>query len=501
MAILQRLAGRRYGLPAAIALAMLAALAGCSRQSDSQVPVRADGELPVPSETSFLSLPVEIDSRILLQAVEEEVPRALWSIDRRFERCIPKKRVKILGERINVVPKVPCTVQGQVTRGDIRMRGDGRDIVLDIPINARLAARDVGGVIKQETATGSAMVQAHIRLELAPDWSPRGTVRLRHSWTRAPGIDILGQRVTFTDQADKELRPIMRRLEASLPQRLAGVGLRREVEKLWNAGFTTIRLSRANPQAWMRVTPKRPVYDGYELAGSRIHLKMGLEAVTETFVGEKPPAPLPMALPAPARSAGARGLNLHIPVVADYAEIEPVIQKALDKRSRRPFDLPTIGEVDARFSKVTAYGTAGGKLAVGLDVTARPASKLLGERKGRIWLVAKPVNRAGSAEVGFEQLSVTGDISGAGGDLLLSLANSEGVVKTIEQALAQNFTKDRDKLVEKIGKAIAVIRKGDFTIRSNLAEIETGEIEAYGKALYLPVRASGTAAIDFRPGG
>jgi hypothetical protein len=74
-----------------------------------------------------------------------------------------------------------------------------------VPLRAFVQARDVGGIIKHETATGSAMAQARIRLDLASDWSPRGTIKLRYNWTREPGIDFLGQRIRFTKQADKEL--------------------------------------------------------------------------------------------------------------------------------------------------------------------------------------------------------------------------------------------------------------------------------------------------------
>jgi len=489
---------RAWSLAWAMGLAVLAA--GCSGNTGSaEGPPRADDALPVPSETSQLALPLEFDSAILARAVEEEVPRELWSIDRYFKRCIPRKKVHVLGKRMNVVPKVRCRIVGTVTRGEIRMRGEGQDIVFDMPIRARLTARDVGGVLTEETATGDALVQARIRLELAPDWSVRGKVRLRYDWTTPPGVEIFGERVTFADEADKKLEPIMRRLEASLPRRLARLGLRERVEKLWNSGFTSVELNSADPQVWLRVTPERPYFDGYALAGDRLRLRLGLDAGMESFVGPRPADPAPAPLPPPGKSGGEGGLHFFIPVVADYGEVEPMIAKALDKRSQRPFEIPRLGEVEARFADVAAYGTSGGRLAIGFDVTATPLSASLGDVGGRIWLEAKPVNDAGSAEVTFERLVVTGDIEGAGGDMLLRLANSPAVTHAIAEALGQNFTAERDRLVGRIGEALSEIRGGDFVIKANISDIETGRLEAHGKGLYLPVKASGDAVVSYHP--
>lgn len=490
---------RARALGAGIALLVL--LNGCNgTQGSYKGPLRADEPLPVPSESSLLSLPLELDASILTRAVEEEVPRELWTIDRHYDRCIPKKKVKLLGARFNVVPKVSCTVVGEVTRGAIRLGGKGRDIVFELPIEAILHARDVGSVLEEETATGSALVRARVRLALAPDWSPRATVKLDYDWTTPPGIDFLGQRITFTDEADRKLKPIMRDLEANLPKHLSGFHLREQVEPLWKAGFTSLRLNSADPEVWLRLTPKQPIFDGYSLEGNRIRLKLGLDATTETFVGPRPSDPAPVPLPPPGKSGGDGRLHFFIPVIADYAEVEPLIQHALDKRAMRPFKLPKIGDVEATFANVTAYGTRGGRLAIGFDVKARTVSASIGKVRGRVWLEATPVSEAGSADVAFQHLVVTGNVEGPAGDLLIGLANNTSVTRAIEEALGQNFTSDRDRLVGKIRQAMAETRKGDFVITTSISDIETGRLQAFGKGLYLPVRATGDGTIMFRPG-
>ncbi|MGE4322700.1 MAG: DUF4403 family protein [Sphingobium sp.] len=472
---------------------------GCSQRTANAPPPRADDPAPVPQENSIIAVPIDADQKILSEAIEKAVPRQLWSINQKEDKCIPPQKVKLLGRRIDVTPAIGCTIVGTVTRGAIRLRGEGQDIVADIPIHAAISARDVAGILKGETATGSAMAHARIRLDLTPDWRPTGSVRLHYNWTKPPGIDFLGQRITFTERADEKLGPVVRKLESDLPGVLARANLKEQVEPLWRRSFTVLELNRDNPPVWMRVSPRTLIYGGYRMEEGRLRLALGLEALTETFVGPKPEAHDPLPLPRLTKAKPENHFRFFIPVIADYRELEPVILRALDKRARRPFDLPGIGAVNARFEKVVAYGTRGGKIAVGLTLAARPATGMQGETRGIIWITAKPVNQPGSARVQFTALTVTGDTDGIGGDLLLTLGNSPVVSTLIADALAQNFARDLDDLLIKVRAAIERKQEGDFTINAGIAEVETGVIQAFGQGLYLPVRATGEAHIAYRP--
>ena len=487
--------------PFVMSLLALAALCGCTRgKEDVEAPPRASDAPPDPSEASYIAAPIEVDAEVLRRAVEQAVPKTLWTIDQHFDRCVPPQRVKLLGARIKLAPKIGCNVIGAVTRGPVRLRGNGSEIVVELPLRAQISARDVGGVLKGETATGAAKAYAIVRLDVAPDWSPNATVRLRYSWTKPPGIDFLGKRIEFTRQADAKLGPIVRRLERSLPRELARLNLKPKVEQAWNSAFTVLPLNGDNPPVWMRLTPQQPIFGGYALQGRTIRVDLGLQALTETFVGKEPAAPAVSALPPPSRGEGDHALRFFIPVLADYAELEPVIARALAKRARRPFDLPAFGPVDAQFEEVTAYATGQGRIAVGLKIAATPRSGPLGATSGKVWLTALPVNRENSAEVKFTRLAVAGDIQRTGGGLLIALANSPSVIGELEQSLTQNFRGDLDKLVGKVSEAIAERREGDFLIRTELADVKTGKLGVYGAGLYLPVRATGTARIEFSPG-
>ena len=482
-------------------VAALALLAGCARdEKPVEPPPRADDPIPTAGEPSIIAVPVDMDAAILTRAIERAVPRQLWTINQHREGCIKPQRVKVFGRRLRVTPPIGCTIVGTVTRGPIRLRGEGQELVAELPIHAQISARDVGGVLKGETATGAAMAQARIRLQLGANWSPRGTVRLRYDWTEPPGIDFLGQRITFTDQADERLGPIVRALEQSLPGELRRVRLRQKVEGLWRDGFRSILLNEHDPPVWMRLTPRQLIYDGHSLERGRLRLNLGLEALTETFVGPRPADPVATPLPPPGRTGNLQQLRFFIPVIADYAQLQPVIQRALVKRAQRPFELTGIGPIKVGFEEVIVYGTTGGRIAVGITMTAQPQAAKIGATHGIVWLTARPVNQPNSATVAFEDLAIDGNTDGIGGDLLIRLGQSPAMSALIAGALTQNFSNDLDKLLGKIKRAIEEKREGDFAIRARIATVETGRITAHGAGLYLPVRVTGDAHIDYRPG-
>lgn len=481
------------------ALLSLGLLAACERKTDVEPPPRATDKAPSPTQTSLIAVPINASTASLKQALERAVPKTLWTINQRERACVQPQRVKLFGKKVKVTPPIACTIVGQVTRGPLRLRGEGSEIVVDVPLNATISARDVGGVLKGETATGAAMAHARIRIELTPDWRTRGKARITYDWTEAPGIDFLGRRITFTDEADAKLKPVVRDVEREVAQEIAKIDIRRQAAEVWRQSFTALELNRENPPVWMRVTPQRILYGGYRIDGERINLDLGLEAITESFVSRRPGDPAPTPLPRLVREVPRAHLDVRVPVIADYAQLQPVVDRALAKRSKRPFDLPELGSMMVKFGKSTIYGAPGGRIAVGVDVEAKLANRPGAPTRGRIWMTAIPANRPGSAEVHFTGLSINGDTDGVGGDLLIVLGRSPGFAPLIAAALTQNFTRDLTELQGKIRRAVDQRREGPFVIRTRVDRFETGAIRAYGNGLYLPVRMVGGASVDYRP--
>jgi len=394
---------------------------------------------------------------------------------------------------------VQCHISGSAVRGPITLHGKGRDIIADVPILAHVEANNIAGMVSAH-ADGQAMAHARITVSIAPDWKPSGTVALSYDWTSPPAIMLLGQRITFTDKADQRLKPVIAGLERKLPQALAGLDLRGQINGLWQRGFTVIKLNDRDPQVWMRVVPQSLSYGGYAIVGNRMQIRLGLDALTQAVVGPRPADPTPAALPNMTQAPAADGsVKMFVPVVADYAELVPVITRALGKRATRPFNLPGLGGVDASFSNIEVYGASNGRIAVGADIRARHRYGLLPAISGRIWFAGKPRNAPGSQVVHFSDLSVSGSAGSTPDNLLVAVANNPGFSDAIADALTQNFTHDFDNLQTKIERAIANRQQGNLHIDAQLQSVRNDQLSAYGNGLYMPVTLTGRASVTYDP--
>lgn len=482
-------------LPGSILVAAAMLLAGCQR--DHGQPPRANDAIAVPPRPSVIAVPVDVDLGDLARLLDRELPRVMWQIDKPDQVCAGQKRVD-LGIAKLKTPAIKCRIVGTVTRGAISIAGEGRTIRAAIPLHAEVRAQGIAGVLK-ETATASAMAHAVIRLSLARDWTPRGTLRLDYDWTQAPHVDLLGIRVDLTEPADRKLAPVVARLERELPGELGRIGVREAIQSAWRTAFATVSLNARNPPVWMRITPQALQYGGYTIEHGRMHLKLGMRALTATYVGSRPGPPAPTPLPPLEPLTATSGdLTFFIPVFSDYSVLEPVLMKALRKRSAQPFDVPGLDPVRARFDRVQIYGTTGGRIAVGVTFAALEAGSAK-PASGTVWLTGKPVTRPDSRVVGFDDFAVSGSTDRTGGNLVIKVMNAPGVAAMIAGVLSQNFEPDYAKLVGKVGRAIANKREGSLVIRADLRAARTGQLQAAGAGLYLPVWASGSASILVQP--
>ena len=386
-----------------------------------------------------------------------------------------------------------------MTRGPITLSGKGDTIKLVMPVSATVSAKDVGGIIKSETATAGAQVRADIKLGIKGDWEPTAKVDIDYSWTTKPGIELLGRRFTFAGKADPELAKLIKKLEADIPKYMTKLNGRDKLESAWSKGFTSVMLNRENPEAWLRFTPQKLRYDGYFVEDKQLVLKLAAQAITETFLGSRPPNNPVTPLPPPSAIDTTDGFKFHLPVIADYGQIEPVLEKALGKLSKKPITVPVAGEVTPEFGKVEMYTTTGNRLALGLDLRVRTSRELIAPR-GRVWLTGVPYNEPGSQKIFVRDLQIAGNSRDADRSrVLLAVVQSDSVMGELNGSLSQDFARDYAKLMKSVDRALSELRTGDFVISATIKDVTNGVVLPVGQGLYLPVDAKGIASIRYDP--
>ncbi len=472
---------------------------GCNRKTGNPAPPRVNTPAQLPKQSSTIVVPVSAPLTTLAARINAETPTRLWTIDKAEPRCVPAKRVKVLGHTVKVTPTLGCRIVGEVTRGPITLGGHGDVLTIRLPVRATISARNVGGIIGQETATGAAIVRATAKLSVDGNWTPIAKVDIAYDWTEEPGIDFLGQRIRFADKADAKLKGIIAKLERDLPKELAKLHTREQLAGVWRKGFTSIQLNRERPPAWMRISPRRLGFGGYRIGGGRIELELAAEALTETFVGDRPSDPVPTPLPPPAARFGPKGLRFFIPVLADFRQLEPVVQRALRKLAAKGITLTGVGPVDAKFGKVTIYATDGGRLAVGVRTEVKAKNGLLGATHGEIWLSAVPYNQPGSQVLRVRDVQIAGESDSQAVNLLFALFDDVAVQAGIRDSLTHDFARDYQKVLTAAQRAIAGHREGDFVLSADVDSVKNGPVAVTGQGLFLPVQAQGSANIRFAP--
>lgn len=478
-------------------VAALLALSACGRQ-EAPAPKRVTTPPAIPRTASTIVVPIEARLTDVARGLNQAVPVRLWSIDEHRDKCVPAQKVRLFGRERRVTPALGCRLVGEVTRGAMSLSGSGDRLIVTLPVRARISARDIGGMAS-ETATGTAMVRAVVRLDMQRDWTPKARLQIGYDWREPPGVDLLGQRITFTDKADRKLAGVVAKLERTLPAELKRLDVRRQVEQAWGQAFTSILLNRDNPPVWMRVTPQAVGYDGYRVSGGTLRLVATARVLTETFVGQRPADPAKTPLPPLERRPATPGFSFATPVLADYAQIEPVLLRALVKLNARGIDVPRIGRVEATFGKVTMFATEGGRIAVGVDVDAKAPNSPIESARGRVWLTAMPYNEPDSEVVEFRDLSAVTHTDKPQVDILAGLFATPAVLGTISRSLTQNFADDYARVLISAKQAIAAKRLGDIVLAARIDRVTHGRITPTGAGLYLPVQASGTATISYRP--
>jgi len=470
------------------ALLLPALLTGCGTVSN-EAPPHEVVPLAIPSHASAIAVPISASLDDLQTIANRVVPATLATIDKEEPACL---KVKIIG-------KISCHVVGTVKRGQITVGGKGNELLLVMPVAAEVHVERFAHVLK-ETATAAAIATATVKLDAIGDWQPQPRVHIEYRWMKKPGVDFLGQRLTFANKADPALKKLIKRLEAELPREIGKLHPREKLATAWAKAFTALSINRTNPPVWLRLSPQQLRFRRYHIEKGQLTLELGAMALTETFVGKRPPDPMPTPLPAPAPRAISPdlGFRFYLPVVADYAVLEPVLTKALKKIEKKPISLPGIGLVKPEFGKVSLYPTRNGRLAIGLEIEVATPERWI-DAHGTIWATAKPFNLPGSQRVELRDLQIAGASDSSVFKLLLAVAQDPTVQAEIGKALSQNFAKDYSKVLGKAGAAISEKRLGAFILTTHIDSVKNGAVYPAGQGLFMPVEARGTAALRYAP--
>lgn len=464
-------------------------VAACSRGSSNPEPVRVTSEAVIPSQSSTIAIPITARIADLEAQLNSRVPASFTSTEAQQATCKQGGRVREIG----------CQFVGTVTRGPIRVTGvEGGVLTLVVPVEGTVDAKAMSNFVGKQPINAAADIEASVRLDIVGDWQPVAKVGLAYRWTRSPGIEALGRRFSLAAAADPVLKEVISRLETAVPESLEKLQPRQRLASAWTQAFTVLPITAQNPAIWLRMTPQKLHFSNYTIADGVLTLGVGVTALTETFVGSRPADPVATALPPPVPPESVPVFRAHVPVIADYAGLEKLVEAALKQAESPPMQVRGIGIIQPEFGKVSLHATEGGRLAIGITMSAGTPRQWIKPR-GTVWLTALPYNSPGSQVLEVRDVRITGSPDTASFRMLLAVARSRVVSRQISRALSQNFTAQYDQALAAAGAALANKPLGDFVLSVKIDHVTNGTLKAVGQGLYLPVDASGTASLRLAP--
>ncbi|HRY31402.1 MAG TPA: DUF4403 family protein [Bacteroidales bacterium] len=135
-------------------------------------------------------------------------------------------------------------------------------------------------------------------ITLNPDWSfTTSTSSGGYEWLSAPVVKVGPVQVPITKIADLILAANKKKISREIDKAVAdNLMVKQMAEKFWNAVHEPVMVNEAY-QVWLRIQPEGIFSTQLSGSAGKLHHAMGISALVEAFIGQKPPAANSRPLP------------------------------------------------------------------------------------------------------------------------------------------------------------------------------------------------------------
>jgi len=227
-------------------------------------------------------------------------------------------------------------------------------------------------------ATGSIALTYKSTISLDKNWKLISkTTASGFEWIEVPKLNVAGVSVPLTPVANLALTRCDQLITAQIDKSLAdAVDLKKYISLAWSEMQKPRQVSAEN-NVWIRITPRDIYVSPFTTTGNKLNLSVALYAQIESFMGVKPEANAPVALPAYKQvNRPAQQFNLNIGADVTFDKISELAKKQLMNKSF------TEGKKSITITNLSIFGNEGKAIFVA-DVT--------GSLKGRIYFTGNMV--------------------------------------------------------------------------------------------------------------
>lgn len=384
-------------------VAVLLLVAACQRtELKTQPPDISDEELPLPEaaiKESYVSSPIVFDLRPLLEELEVTVPRLMGSVDK-------NRRIKVMG-----TPSV--SVAPELHRAPFNFAFEGNTVTVTTMIEYRAQAWatlfNVSCGMKDPKPR--MRVKIAITYDLTSNWHLKTHSRVLElepvSREERDQCEISAMKIDVTPKIASAARGAVDGQLQKLDRKLAGVSVRKPVEKIWIEIQKPISLSKGT--LWLDIGPKAIALGPITATDSTLVARLDLLASPQIYGGERP-AMDTLALPPLGHTKSTIDTaDVHMNGLLTWGAADKILGKELVGK--------TIGKRlhKVRIDSIAASSAGKGRLVL--------ATKVSGAAHGILYVIGTPTYDSTTDLITIPDLALDVNSSGPLGEAAAWLLN------------------------------------------------------------------------------
>ena len=277
-----------------LALCLLLAVAGCSRQKldtpPAEVSVNDLAEPPDTQPNSYVSAPIVFDFRPLIAQVEQRIPRVIGSIDKETRKQVMSS------------PKV--WVAAELTRSPFEFTFKDNTVTISTSFEYRANAWAKPLLITYNVSCGMGKERPRLNLtvsttyDVTANWHLKSKTRLvkfdRPTKTERDQCEISFLHIDVTEKIIAAVTGVLEKELAKLDSTIAKVSIAKPIDGIWDKLQRPISIAKG--KLWFRIRPEQVALGSITATDSTLTARLDLQAKPRIRAGERPPddtLPLP----------------------------------------------------------------------------------------------------------------------------------------------------------------------------------------------------------------
>lgn len=460
----------------------------CTVLKPSKPQLSQNATPPVRKE-SVLNLPLRIDLNTVEQLVNEKMSPSMFSqsgmdMGHGVTLSLDIKRegkIAFSTRNGNINASVPVYIKGKVNwKEDVRVKKD---------LGLFKVSWDVVKIDKSQDIDLRLTVSTSTQLLIDNNWNIKSTTASDFTLTQAPGINVLGYKMSFAGIIRDKLKGQLPKLNKLLDEKISTTyNLHNEMLKYWQKLKSPVLLAEQPAKTWGIFEPTSfNMAPMKSIDSKNIQLNLAMQSYLQSYLGDNAPQPKNGDL-IPLKNVPSTNDNfdLHLPIGVDMTQLRQMVEKEVVGNI---YPIPNTKR-QVLVNGMDMYGL-GNTMVVKLSIVSKKI-------KGDLFVLGTPKFNKETRVVTVENLSFDLQTSNILAKKAAWLA-SKLFLGTIEKKIRYEAGKQVDDAKTKLQDVLDNIKIDDrVKLAAKVKDLSVDNVRVEGNALYLDCDITGHNEVSFK---